>query len=154
MFARTFANTFRGQATRSAASLGRASAPRTLMWAAGAAGAGLATAALVRPSPIHLEGPKTIAGEAQTVSERSYVMIKPDGTARQLVGEIIATFERRGYKLVALKTVGPSQELAKQYVAPPPPPCLSLILPVCGIRLRLRLERGLCADGDAGTTQT
>lgn len=114
MFSRSFFNTFRGQATRSAATLGRAAAPRAMMWAAGAAGALAVTATVARPTPIHLEGPVTIAGEAKTVKERSYVMIKPDGTARQLVGEIISTFEKRGYKLVGLKAIVPSEELAKE----------------------------------------
>ncbi|RJX21493.1 MAG: nucleoside-diphosphate kinase [Ammonifex sp.] len=35
--------------------------------------------------------------------ERTFVMVKPDGVQRGLVGEIIARFERRGYKLVGLK---------------------------------------------------
>ena len=36
-------------------------------------------------------------------SERSYIMVKPDGVARGLVGEIISRFEKRGFKLVAMK---------------------------------------------------
>jgi len=35
--------------------------------------------------------------------ERTFIMIKPDGVQRGLVGEIIKRFERRGYKLVAMK---------------------------------------------------
>jgi nucleoside-diphosphate kinase len=38
-------------------------------------------------------------------SERSYIMIKPDGVQRGLVGEIIKRFEQRGFKLVAMKLV-------------------------------------------------
>ena len=34
--------------------------------------------------------------------ERSYIMVKPDGVQRGLVGEIIARFERKGYKYVQL----------------------------------------------------
>lgn len=66
-------------------------------------------------SPLHLEGPKTIAGELGTSTERSYVMIKPDGTSRQIVGEIVSRFEKRGYKLVAIKSVIPSKELAEEH---------------------------------------
>lgn len=40
-------------------------------------------------------------------------MIKPDGVQRGLTGEIIGRFERRGYKIVAMKLVHASQE---QYV--------------------------------------
>lgn len=39
------------------------------------------------------------------VNERTYIMIKPDGVQRGLVGEIIKRFEQRGYHLVALKLV-------------------------------------------------
>jgi hypothetical protein len=37
--------------------------------------------------------------------ERTYIMIKPDGVQRGLVGEIIKRFETRGYRLSALKFV-------------------------------------------------
>ena len=37
--------------------------------------------------------------------ERTYIMIKPDGVQRGLVGEILKRFEQKGYKLVALKFV-------------------------------------------------
>lgn len=37
--------------------------------------------------------------------ERTYIMIKPDGVQRGLVGEIIKRFEQRGYHLAALKLV-------------------------------------------------
>lgn len=36
-------------------------------------------------------------------NERTYIMIKPDGVQRGLVGEIIKRFENRGYQLTALK---------------------------------------------------
>lgn len=38
-------------------------------------------------------------------TERSYIMIKPDGVQRALVGEIISRFEKRGFKIAALKLV-------------------------------------------------
>ena len=37
--------------------------------------------------------------------ERTYLMIKPDGVQRGLVGEIIKRFEQKGFKLIALKFV-------------------------------------------------
>ncbi|CAG9462717.1 unnamed protein product [Pedinophyceae sp. YPF-701] len=49
--------------------------------------------------------------------ERSYIMIKPDGVQRGLIGDVIGRFEKRGYKLVAMKLVTPSEELAKQHYA-------------------------------------
>jgi len=50
-------------------------------------------------------------------SERTYVMIKPDGVARSLVGEIILRFEKRGLKLVALKMMSPSKEHCEEHYA-------------------------------------
>lgn len=35
--------------------------------------------------------------------ERTFIMIKPDGVQRGLVGEIIKRFEAKGFKLVAMK---------------------------------------------------
>ncbi|KAF5330654.1 hypothetical protein D9619_005944 [Psilocybe cf. subviscida] len=40
-----------------------------------------------------------------SVTERTYIMIKPDGVQRNLVGKIISRFEERGFKLTALKLV-------------------------------------------------
>jgi len=43
-------------------------------------------------------------------------MVKPDGVQRGLVGEILSRFEKRGFKLVALKLATPSKEhLEKHY---------------------------------------
>jgi len=49
-------------------------------------------------------------------NERTYIMIKPDGVQRNLVGAIISRFEQRGFKIVALQMVTPSKEhLEKHY---------------------------------------
>ena len=37
--------------------------------------------------------------------ERSFVMIKPDGVERRLIGEIISRFEKKGFKIVQGKIV-------------------------------------------------
>jgi nucleoside-diphosphate kinase len=42
--------------------------------------------------------------------ERTYVMVKPDGVKRGLIGEIIRRFEQRGLKIVALSMVRPARE--------------------------------------------
>ena len=47
--------------------------------------------------------------------EVTYVMVKPDGVQRSLVGEIIQRFERKGLQLVGLKQVIPSEEIAKKH---------------------------------------
>jgi nucleoside-diphosphate kinase len=49
------------------------------------------------------------------VTERTFLAIKPDGVQRGLVGEIIGRFERKGFKLVGLKQLTPSRELAEQH---------------------------------------
>jgi nucleoside-diphosphate kinase len=43
-------------------------------------------------------------------NERSYVMIKPDGVQRAMIGEIIRRIERVGLKLVAVKMIVPTEE--------------------------------------------
>lgn len=47
--------------------------------------------------------------------ERTYVMVKPDGVQRNLVGEVISRFERKGFKLVGLKLMQISKELAAKH---------------------------------------
>jgi|TARA_B100001146_G_C15847466_1_gene291982 nucleoside-diphosphate kinase len=47
----------------------------------------------------------------------TYVMVKPDGVQRGLVGEIIQRFERKGLQLVGLKQVVPSEEIARKHYA-------------------------------------
>ena len=48
-------------------------------------------------------------------NERTFVMIKPDGLQRGLIGEIISRFEKKGVKLVAMKLVSVSKELAEKH---------------------------------------
>ena len=42
--------------------------------------------------------------------ERTFVMVKPDGVQRSLIGEIIQRVERVGLKISALKLVLPTEE--------------------------------------------
>jgi nucleoside-diphosphate kinase len=50
-------------------------------------------------------------------SQRTLVLIKPDGVQRLLVGRIIGRFEERGLKLVALKLVQVDRDLAERHYA-------------------------------------
>jgi nucleoside-diphosphate kinase len=52
-----------------------------------------------------------------SASERTLVLIKPDGVQRQLVGRIIERYESRGLKLVALKLVHVDRALAEAHYA-------------------------------------
>ena len=47
--------------------------------------------------------------------ETTYVMIKPDGVQRGLISEIIGRFERKGLKLVGLKAMVPTEEIARAH---------------------------------------
>ena len=47
--------------------------------------------------------------------ERTFVLLKPDAVQRGLVGAILQRFERRGLKLVALKSTRVPRELAETY---------------------------------------
>jgi nucleoside-diphosphate kinase len=52
------------------------------------------------------------------VTDRTLVVIKPDGVSRSLVGEIISRFERKGFKIVSLQMLRLDQDLAKDFYSP------------------------------------
>jgi len=58
-----------------------------------------------------------IEGVYGSNSERTFIAVKPDGVQRGLVGEIIRRFESRGYKLVGIRMVQPTEAFAKQHYA-------------------------------------
>ncbi|CAG8622056.1 8616_t:CDS:2 [Funneliformis mosseae] len=47
--------------------------------------------------------------------ERTYIMVKPDGVERGLVGEIMKRFEQKGYQLSALKLISPTKQLLEDH---------------------------------------
>ena len=49
--------------------------------------------------------------------ERTLILVKPDAFARGLTGEIIARFEHKGLKIVALKHMTVTEDLAKRHYA-------------------------------------
>lgn len=49
--------------------------------------------------------------------ERTYVMVKPDGVQRNLAGEIITRFEKKGFKIVGLKLLQLTREIAEKHYA-------------------------------------
>ena len=51
------------------------------------------------------------------MTERTLVLVKPDGVQRQLAGRILARYEERGLKLVGLKLVHVDRELAERHYA-------------------------------------
>ncbi len=49
--------------------------------------------------------------------ERTFVMIKPDGVERGVIGEVISRLERKGLKIVAMKMLKIEDSLAKEHYA-------------------------------------
>lgn len=87
----------------SVASYGRASSGNASGWITGAL-ALPAAAYMLQEQEVH-------AAEM----ERSFIAIKPDGVHRGLIAEIISRFERKGFKLVAIKIVVPSKGFAEKH---------------------------------------
>jgi len=51
------------------------------------------------------------------MAERTFVMVKPDCVQRRLVGEVIKRFENAGMKIVAMKFMSMTRELAEKHYA-------------------------------------
>lgn len=51
----------------------------------------------------------------QIIMERTFLMIKPDGVQRNLIGDIIKRFEERGFTLVGAKLMTVTETLAKEH---------------------------------------
>ena len=49
--------------------------------------------------------------------QQTFVIVKPDAVQRGLIGQIVTRFERRGLKIVAMKMVDVSDELARRHYA-------------------------------------
>ncbi|MDF2682695.1 MAG: nucleoside-diphosphate kinase [Brevibacillus sp.] len=49
--------------------------------------------------------------------EKTFLMVKPDGVQRNLTGEIVSRFEKKGYQLVGAKLMTVSRELAEEHYA-------------------------------------
>ncbi|KAI3433926.1 hypothetical protein D9Q98_003728 [Chlorella vulgaris] len=72
-------------------------------------------ASLMAAAPARAATRRHAAATLSIRSEISYVMIKPDGVQRGLVGEIIGRFERKGFKLVALKLFQCPKDIAEEH---------------------------------------
>ncbi|KAG2202917.1 nucleoside diphosphate kinase [Mucor mucedo] len=101
--ARTFATSARATAS-----------PRVAMMATAGVVSATAMSYAYMQTPVAADA-KPIAGVKGTNSERTFIAIKPDGTQRGLVGKVITRFEERGYKLVGLKAIAPSKEMAEKH---------------------------------------
>ncbi len=52
------------------------------------------------------------------MSERTLIVIKPDGVRRGLVGRVVSRFEDKGFKIVDLKMIRLDQSLAEEFYSP------------------------------------
>lgn len=52
---------------------------------------------------------------AHPKTERTFVIVKPDGIQRALIGEIVQRYERTGLKLVALKMLVPTEKMIEEH---------------------------------------
>ncbi|OEL34885.1 Nucleoside diphosphate kinase 2, chloroplastic [Dichanthelium oligosanthes] len=78
------------------------------------AGTGRRPSAAVRPSAFLSFAAASTATRGREV-EQSYIMVKPDGVQRGLVGEIISRFEKKGFLLKGLKLFQCSKDLAQEH---------------------------------------
>lgn len=51
------------------------------------------------------------------MSQRTLVLVKPDGVARGLVGEVLSRIERKGFRIVAMELRTISAEVAESHYA-------------------------------------
>ncbi|MGA8943843.1 MAG: nucleoside-diphosphate kinase [Thermoactinomyces sp.] len=49
--------------------------------------------------------------------EKTFIMVKPDGVQRGLIGDVVSRFEKKGYQLIGAKLMTVSRELAEQHYA-------------------------------------
>ncbi|MFS0645013.1 nucleoside-diphosphate kinase [Siminovitchia sp. 179-K 8D1 HS] len=47
--------------------------------------------------------------------EKTFLMVKPDGVQRELIGEIVSRFEKKGFQLIGAKLMQISNELAEEH---------------------------------------
>ncbi len=117
MFRRLLSTAARTVASRSGARffVSSASAAKTVF----ASSAAVATAAFAMShfSPVAQCASVPISGVPGTAQERSFLALKPDAVQRHLIGKIIQRFEEKGFKLVALKMITPTEEMAKAHYA-------------------------------------
>ncbi len=54
---------------------------------------------------------------ARMAIEHTFIMVKPDGVERGLVGEVISRFEKKGFSLVRMQMLTPTSEIATEHYA-------------------------------------
>ena len=54
---------------------------------------------------------------AETRRERSFIMVKPDAVQRGLIHKVVLKFEKRGFKMVAMKLIQPGKDQFEAHYA-------------------------------------
>jgi len=69
------------------------------------------------PSNIQVgaDGDKCTGPTSDPPKDQALILVKPDGVARSLVGEIISRFERKGFQLVAIKMLNADQQILESH---------------------------------------
>jgi nucleoside-diphosphate kinase len=89
--------------------------PIPAVFAVGEAPAGFGTGRTMIPHSGRAQCVRDAQQEPNWMAERTFVMVKPDGVGRRLIGACMRRFEKRGLKLVGLKMQVISQELAGRH---------------------------------------
>jgi nucleoside-diphosphate kinase len=63
------------------------------------------------------DGEEGSKGGLSLLAERTFVLLKPDAVQRGLIGTILERFEERGFKLIGLRLMSVSRDLAEAYYA-------------------------------------
>lgn len=66
-----------------------------------------------RPAPVC--APLASRRSSTVMAERTFIAVKPDGMNRHLLGQVISRFENKGFKLVGIKTLIPTRDLAETH---------------------------------------
>jgi len=77
----------------------------------------LTTTSLAAAATEVVKGPFNLKAEANSAKERTFIMIKPDGVQRGLIGDIIKRFEQKGFKLVAIRMMAPGEDHLREHYA-------------------------------------
>src|SRR5256885_12772361 len=72
-------------------------------------------AVLSRVRPGAAPNPDCVYVAAPMATQRTLILVKPDACERGLTGEVVARFERKGLKLVAMKLMQAHEELANTH---------------------------------------
>ncbi|EEY56012.1 nucleoside diphosphate kinase B [Phytophthora infestans T30-4] len=118
---RRVASAAKRSATRTFTTQARAASAVKAPVLAVAAAAGVTALALsaapVAENKAAVQSSTPLGGVPGTSKERTFIAIKPDGVQRGLISEVIGRFEKKGYKLVALKLMTATEARAKAHYA-------------------------------------